>query len=1274
MSRVSHLHLRPLVALLVIMLPVLGLMVYTHLDARQHAVAVTSAEELRLARLAADDQSSAIQSSRQLLMTLAQVPEVAGNDAEACTALLDRLLKEYPLYQSLSVTGPNGDVFCSAPRVPAGLNFLDRDAFRQVIATRDFVIGDYETDPLSAAPGLTVASPVTDAAGNLRAIVSADINLTQLSQLASRTHLPPGSASLVIDHAGTVLARYPDPARWVGRQMQDAGITRAILERPNEGVGEEDDMDGVRRLYAWTVLPSASQPGPIIEADYVAVGIPTQVVYGPADEVLARNLALLFAATLMCFLIAWELNEHLLVRRINRLLQATERLGAGDFSVRIGIPRQLGDWSGVAQTFNRMAQSIQVRDRELRSAEQKYRTLVEQLPAVTYAWPFDPAGQAYISPQVENILGFSREQSLAARETWLERIHPDDRERVRSEFQQGIAEQRGLQSEYRAVTREGQVIWVHDQAVVVPDEEGKPLYLHGLLQDITDRKQVEEALRKAERHLRSVFDATFQFMGLLAPDGRVVEMNRTALQFGGLVSAQVMGKPFWEMPGWTMSEGLRRQAQQDLAQVVQTGASVRRQVEIGGRDRSATIDLSLRPIKDENGQVVRVVFEGHDITELKQTEQALRASEERWRLQIEHMPIGCIVRDADFRFQYWNPAAERIFKYTTAEVVGKYPSELITPLDIQPRVQDVLREATRGHRTVHGTNANITKDGRMIICEWWNTPLRDTKGRIVGLLSMVQDVTERQRAQEEIAYQANLLANVNDAVIGLDSNYNITFWNRAAERLDGRPPEQVLGRKLTAIVRPLISEEQLQIITTALKTEGRMTGELIQPANHGGSRHVEWSAMALKTPAGQVTGYVMVNRDVTAQKRAEEEIRQFNAELEQRVRERTAQLVEREAALMEANVALQQEEEKLRTLINSIADEVWFCDARGEVVLLNPTARQGLGMKESESRSLAQLLGRVQVFYPDGRPRPVEEAPLFHSLRGETVKGEEIVRHPVTGERRFRHYSSAPTRDHVGHITGAVAVISDMTERKKAEDEIARLNENLERRAIELEKANQELDAFAYSVSHDLRTPLASIDSFARLIAQGYAEQFAPEGRQFLQLIQENATAMNRLIQDLLLFSRASRQPLKKQHVAPAELAQQALEDLKELQAGRQVEVTVGNMPPCQADPMLLKQVYANLLSNALKFTTTRPVARIEIGYRDDPSEPAYFVQDNGVGFNMDRADRLFGVFQRLHSEDEYEGTGVGLAIVERIIHRHGGRVWAEAEEDKGATFYFALP
>jgi signal transduction histidine kinase len=244
--------------------------------------------------------------------------------------------------------------------------------------------------------------------------------------------------------------------------------------------------------------------------------------------------------------------------------------------------------------------------------------------------------------------------------------------------------------------------------------------------------------------------------------------------------------------------------------------------------------------------------------------------------------------------------------------------------------------------------------------------------------------------------------------------------------------------------------------------------------------------------------------------------------------------------------------------------------------------------------------------------------------------------------------------------------------------EAQQLNIELEKRVRErtasLEAANKELEAFSYTVSHDLRSPLRAIDGFSRVLLEQYSSQLTADAQRYLGMVRHGAQQMGQLIDDLLTFARLSRLPLRRQTVAPVDLIHQVLEELRVEREGRQIEFIINDLPLCQADPTLLKQVWFNLLANALKYSRHREVAKIEIGYHQAGEEPAYFVKDNGVGFDMQYADKLFGVFQRLHLAEEYEGTGVGLAIVQRIIHRHGGRTWAEAALDKGATFYFTLP
>ena len=243
-----------------------------------------------------------------------------------------------------------------------------------------------------------------------------------------------------------------------------------------------------------------------------------------------------------------------------------------------------------------------------------------------------------------------------------------------------------------------------------------------------------------------------------------------------------------------------------------------------------------------------------------------------------------------------------------------------------------------------------------------------------------------------------------------------------------------------------------------------------------------------------------------------------------------------------------------------------------------------------------------------------------------------------------------------------------------AQEQLNKTNETLEEKTRALEESNKNLEGFAYSVSHDLRTPLRAIDGFSQQVLKNYGDTLDDEGRRLLNVVRDNTLKMNQLIDDILAFYRTGRQGISRVEVNMEGLAREVFEELKGAAAGRDLAVEIKPLPPTSGDHAMLRQVWVNLLANAIKFTGHTPAAALQIGSYVEGKESIYFVKDNGAGFNMQYAEKLFGMFQRLHGDAEFEGTGIGLAIVKLIITRHGGRVWAEGKVDEGATFYFALP
>jgi PAS domain S-box-containing protein len=533
------------------------------------------------------------------------------------------------------------------------------------------------------------------------------------------------------------------------------------------------------------------------------------------------------------------------------------------------------------------------------------------------------------------------------------------------------------------------------------------------------------------------------------------------------------------------------------------------------------------------------------------------------------------------------------------------------------------------------------KDGSEFWAEFNFKLLEASGGDYTHGVWTLRDITERKDAREASRLLSSIVEESDDAIISKNLDGVVLTWNRGAERIYGYTAAEMVGQSISRLMPLELRNDFLEIMDD-LRRGGRLQHYETQRLRKDGRRiAVSLTISPLKNAAGYVVGASIISRDVTERRLAEK--------------------------------ALALSEERYRSLALATTQIVWSTSSNGEVTEDIPMWREFTGQSPDEVKGM----GWIDALHPQDRERNTEV--WLRAAGYRSFYHTEYRMRRYDGQYRWMAVHGVPVLDSGGGIREWVATCADIQDRKQAEDEISALNEDLEQRVVrrtkELQAANQELEAFAYSVSHDLRAPLRAVDGFSRILLEEYSPSLPEKARYYLTVARKNALQMGDLIDDLLAFSRLSRQPLSMQPVAPGDLVRQALDELRADQEGRRIQITVGDLPPCEGDPKLLKQVLINLLSNGFKYTRKQEIARIDVGALtpDGSHRPVYYVRDNGVGFDMRYADKLFGVFQRLHGGQEYPGTGVGLAIVQRIVQRHGGQVWADAAVNQGATFYFVL-
>lgn len=813
--------------------------------------------------------------------------------------------------------------------------------------------------------------------------------------------------------------------------------------------------------------------------------------------------------------------------------------------------------------------------------------------------------------------------------------YPDDLETSPTFIKSAMAgETNRANFDKRYIHKQGQIIWGHVSTSLVRDAQGEPMYFISHVQDVTAQKQAEAALRESEERYHTLFAH--------APDAIFLENEEDEILDANPAACVLLGYSREELLAMKVSDLQAPELRGQLGNVIRNELSRHGSVPFEGvnlrRDGNrVAVEISNSRMGD-SGLSLSIV---RDITERKKAEAQLLASEQLFRALVENSPDFIARYDREFRRIYVNPAIQKLFEVPAENVLGTTPVEhspVYAPQVYVDHLRQVLETATENsmempYRTVQGK----MRWGHMRFA-----PEFGPDGSVDSVLAIGRDIHEIKENEQRFRMLAE---NFPDFVIRFDHDGRYTYVNPAFEKAFGLPAESILGKTLQELP-PRSKTKQTDMPLALIRQvfdEGIATESETYWDTEMGERIFENRYVPEKDAAGNVVNVLCIARDVTEQNQAEE--------------------------------ALWKSSQMLKLVLDNMPAFTFWKDHASIYLGCNYLFAANAGLNSPE-----EIVGLTDLELPwkftEAESYRADDRSVMET--GISKLNYEETQLTANGTVMTVRTSKVPLRDHQGIVIGVLGTFEDITERKQAEAEINKLHQDLEQRVkdrtAQLEAANHELEAFAYSVSHDLRAPLRHIDGFIELLQNKAKPLLDEKGRHYMTMIADSARQMGKLIDDLLSFSRMGRNDMITGQVDLAGVVDEVIHELSTEVEGRNVEWNIARLPQVRGDRSMLKIVVTNLISNALKFTRPRECPQIEIGSIQNPDEAVIFIRDNGVGFDMEYADKLFGVFQRLHRQEDFEGTGIGLANVRRIISRHGGRTWAEGEVDHGATFYFSLP
>jgi PAS domain S-box-containing protein len=648
-------------------------------------------------------------------------------------------------------------------------------------------------------------------------------------------------------------------------------------------------------------------------------------------------------------------------------------------------------------------------------------------------------------------------------------------------------------------------------------------------------------------------------------------------------------------------------------------------------------------------------------------EETLRESEQRYRGVIDNVEVGIALISPAMKILALNNQMKKWFPLidASAEPVC-YKVFNDPPRDIACSYCPTDKTLKDGK--VHQTVTNTPSGGKVRHFKIISSPLRDKKGEVAAAIEMVEDITKKKRSEELLKKERKIFFSVLQkapyGVVIIDKTGKYLYINNEFSTVTGYTLED-LPRGVVWFLKAYPDASYRRVAMKAWKQDissRGITRVFTIRCKSGEDKEIEFRSTRLDGER-----YLLMLSDVTERKTAERALLKARDELELRVSERTEELVAMNDALQHENGIrkrveedLKEREARLKAIIDAFDGLIYACSRDFKVEFMNEKLLQRTGYDAT---------GELCFKVLHERDSPCPWCVNDRVFQGETVRWELLS--PKDG--RWWYIINTP----IYHSDGSVSkqsMILDITERKEAEDEIRRLNRDLEDHIDRLTVVNAELETFSYSISHDLKTPAIAIEGFCRILLERYGERLDTKGRKILQTMRESSSQMRELIDNLLAYFALGRNRLRFSMIDMDRMAREVFDQLKGVHYGRSLYLSIKPAPRVNGDKTMIRQVIMNLLGNAIKYSRVKATTDVEFGGWAEEGRVVYYVQDNGVGFPMEHVERLFEVFERLHPSDEFEGTGIGLATVKRIIQRHGGAVWAQSKVNEGSTFYFSIP